>query len=148
MNERHGLRIALLVVTLLGLADASYLTWIKLTNNVASCIKGIGDCYTVNTSPYSEFHGIPIAIFGAGAYLLILIFLVAEGINRFWQENANLFVFAISLFGVLYSMYLTYIEIAVLKAICPFCVASALAMVILLILSIVRMTQGHFMPST
>jgi uncharacterized membrane protein len=87
-----------------------------------------GGCETVNSSPYSTIAGIPIALLGMGAYVAIgaLAFLsTREGVLA---EQAHLLVFGLSLAGVLYSAYLTYLEIFVIRAICPWCVVSALIM--------------------
>lgn len=73
--------------------------------------------------------------------MLILIFLLFETRNAFLAENGLLLVFGISLAGVLYSAYLTYVEIAVLHAICPFCVLSAVVLLALLGLSSFRLRQ-------
>ena len=128
------LKKALIVLASIGLLDAIYLTWIKLANQVAQCA-GIGDCEAVNSSPYSEIAGIPIALLGAAAFLVMLLVLLFEEHNEILRENGPLLVVAISLVGVLYSVYLTYLEIFVIKAICPYCVLSALVLVALLILS-------------
>ena len=125
---------ALIVLASIGLLNAIYLTWIKLANQVAQCA-GIGDCEAVNSSPYSEIGGIPIALLGTSAFFVILLVLLFEERNEILRENGPLLVVAISLVGVLYSLYLTYIEIYVIKAICPYCVLSALILVALLILS-------------
>ena len=125
---------ALIVLSSIGLLNAFYLTWIKLANQVAQCA-GIGDCEAVNSSPYSEIGGIPIALLGAAAFLVILLVLLFEERNETLRENGPLLVVAISLVGVFYSVYLTYLEVYVIKAICPYCVLSALVLVALLILS-------------
>jgi uncharacterized membrane protein len=129
-----------ILLAILGLLDSLYLSWIKLTHQEALC-SNIGDCETVNNSVYSEIGGIPIALLGAGAYLAILAVLLLESRNAFWRDNGVFIVFGLSLVGVLYSGYLTYIEIAVLQAICPFCVVSAVVLVLLLILSVVRLLK-------
>ncbi len=59
------LRSIAFVTTFVGLLDSIYLSYIKLSHNEAFCA-GIGDCDVVNTSPYSEIAGIPIALLGAG----------------------------------------------------------------------------------
>lgn len=143
-NPSHKLWIASAIVGLVGLVDAGYLTWIKLSHQEAACIKGIGDCFTVNTSQYSTIAGIPVALLGLIAYLAILLvlFLEARG-GLFWEENGVLLVFGLSLFGTLFSAYLTYLELAVIKAICPFCVVSAIAMVLLLVFSIARFARSQ-----
>jgi uncharacterized membrane protein len=126
----------------LGLIDAIYLTFIKFANNRAFCLQGVGDCYGVNTSVYSEIHGIPISILGAGAYLTILVLLYLERKSEFFESNTSIIIFGVTLVGVLYSLYLTYIEVAVLRAICPFCVISATVMILLFIISTARLLKG------
>jgi uncharacterized membrane protein len=135
------LRKTTLVLIVIGLLDSIYLSWIKLTNQEAYCA-GIGDCDVVNTSEYSEIAGIPIAILGTSFYFLMLILVIIEGRTHFWKNNSPLFVFGLSLGGTIYSGYLTYIEMAVIYAICPYCVLSAVATLFIFILSMFRLKQG------
>ncbi|UCD98799.1 MAG: vitamin K epoxide reductase family protein [Chloroflexota bacterium] len=128
------LRISSIILAILGLVDSIYLTWVKYTGAYALC-GPIGDCESVNSSQYSEVFGIPIALLGAGAYALIILLLVLERYGGVWIEYGQTIVFGMSLIGVLYSIYLTYIEIAVLKAICPYCVISAIILLALLVIS-------------
>ncbi len=130
------LRKALILLAGIGLADSLYLTWIKISAN-GVCIVG-GGCETVNTSPYSEISGIPIALLGAGAYLAILLILFLEPRSEFLKINAPMFVFGLTLAGVLYSAYLTYLELFVIYAVCVFCVGSAIVLVLMLIFSSLR----------
>ena len=132
-------RIAL-IAAIIGALDSLYLSWVKIINSQVFCGTS-GQCETVNNSRYSEISGIPIAYLGLGAYLVILAFLYIETRSSFWKENSPLAIFGISLVGVIYSAYLTYIEIAVLHAICPYCVVSALVMLCLFIISIFRLLQ-------
>lgn len=125
------------VAAVIGFIDSIYLTWIKVADSAISC-SGIGDCESVNSSRYAEISGIPIALFGAGAFLVLLALLLLETRFREQAPNLRLGVFGIALAGTLYSAYLTYIEVAVLQAICPFCVLSALMLTGLLIVSIYR----------
>lgn len=140
MRTDQNLRLYSVILACLGLVDALYLTYVKISHTFALC-GPLGDCESVNTSQYSEIAGIPISILGAAAYFLILVLLVMEPRASFWKNNGPLMVFGVSLVGVLYSAYLTYIEIFVLKAICPYCAASAVIMVLLLILSIFRLVS-------
>lgn len=142
MNDRRFHSTAL-ILSGLGLLDALYLAFVKLSNQRGLCLQGVGDCWTVNTSRYSEIFGFPISFLGAGAYFLILILLLLEAKGTFWENNSPLIIFGISLTGVIYSAYLTYIEVAVLKAICPFCVLSAILMISLFGLSIVRLVKNQ-----
>ncbi len=132
-----------LVVTLIGLVDALYLSYIKLSHTTAACLPGVGNCEVVNTSVYSQVFGIPIAYFGALAYLALLGIVLLEARVPFLEENANYMLFTITLVGVLYSAYLTYLEIDVIRAICPFCVVSAIAMLILFALCVMRLVRSE-----
>ncbi len=127
------------VLALIGLADSAYLTWVKLAHQEAQCNLGIGDCYTVNTSRYSEIYGIPIALLGFLAYLSIFLFLVFERQHPLLQEYVPLAVFGISFAGVVYSAYLSYIEAVVLRAWCPYCVLSAVLITLIFLLSLPRL---------
>lgn len=140
-NRVDKLRLFLMVGSAIGLIDALYLTWMKITNNPRMCIQGLGDCFTVNTSKYSEIAGIPVAVLGAAAYLFIFLILLNESRTDFLKTNSVLFIFGITLAGTLFSGYLTYIELFILKQICPFCVVSAITMLILLVISIIRLIK-------
>jgi len=144
MNQSiNKLRLVSIILSIAGLVDALYLTWIKFTNNYSLCIQGVGNCESVNTSSYAEVMGIPVAVLGAGTYLLIIMILLSESRIGHLKSNATLYLFGITLIGVLFSAYLTFIEVAVLKNICPYCVVSAILMTVLFILSIVRLSQGQ-----
>jgi uncharacterized membrane protein len=130
------------IISFIGLIDSIYLIIIKFANNRALCLQGVGDCYDVNSSSYSVIFGIPIAILGAGAYLTLLVILFLETRNVFFERNGSILVFGITLAGTLYSIYLTYIEVAVLRAICPFCVISAISMLSLFIISTARLISS------
>ena len=134
--------LASVILALIGLADSLYLTYVKVTNQLALC-GDLGDCESVNNSVYSEIGGIPIALLGAGAYLAILLALYVQRTSAEWHETAVLAVFGLSLVGVIYSAYLTYVEIAILRAICPYCVVSAIVLVALLGISIADLRQGQ-----
>jgi len=140
MSADTKLHRTALVVAGIGLLDSLYLSWVKIVNSQVFCGTS-GQCETVNNSPYSEIGGVPIAYLGLGAYLVILGLLFLEMRSPFWKETSPIAHFGISLVGVIYSAYLTYIEIAVLHAICPYCVVSAIAMLLLFIIAIIRLLQ-------
>jgi len=134
----QGLWIAGVILAILGAVDSAYLLWIKITGQVAAC-QNIGDCEAVNSSRYAELGGVPIALFGLLAYLLILVLFFLELKFPEWKDSLLLANFGVALGGTLYSFYLTYLEIFVLKAVCPFCVVSAVIIIILFIISILRL---------
>jgi len=140
-RKDRNLRLILGVLGVIGLLDSAYLTYIKLANATASCA-GIGDCDAVNSSQYAEIFGIPIALLGAGAYLMMFILLFLEKRSDFWRQQAPLLLFVLTLIGVLYSAYLTFVEVAILHAICPYCVLSAIVLVIMFAISLYRFIKG------
>jgi uncharacterized membrane protein len=120
-----------------GLLDAAYLTYIKLLEDgVCSVSSG---CEIVNTSQFAVVWGIPIAAIGGAAYIAMLAVLLLEPRIEFFDLNGPLIVFGLTLIGVLYSAYLTYLELYVIHAICPFCVVSAVVLVLMFIVSIMRL---------
>ena len=135
------LKKATLIIACIGVLDSIYLSIIKFTNNKAMCIQGVGDCWSVNNSRYSEFLGIPISIFGALAYLCIIGLLLFANKNKILAEYATIFIFGISLAGFLFSMYLTYLQFAVINAVCPFCILSACTMTAVFILSLINLVK-------
>jgi uncharacterized membrane protein len=136
----HALFWGSAVLTILGALDALYLLIFKLTGNSQMCL-GNGGCHDVNFSSYSEIYGIPVSVFGMAAFLAILCILFLEGRLKIAKENGPLAIFGISLGGVLFTAYLTYLELYVIHAICPFCVASAILITLIFILSVIRLVK-------
>jgi uncharacterized membrane protein len=129
---------ATFILACLGIFDAIYLLIYKLTNNNAMCI-GSGGCHDVNFSSYSEIGGIPVSVFGIVAFVIIAGILLLEPRFKIAEENGPLAIFGISLAGVVFTAYLTWLEIYIIHAICPFCVASAVIIALIFILSIIRL---------
>ena len=132
-------RWAGVLLAAVGLADSAYLTYIKLANAQASCT--IGDCNAVNSSTYAEIAGIPIALLGLGAYAAIGLLLALEDRAEWLATYSPLGVFFLALTGTLYSAYLTYVELFVIDAVCPYCVVSAVVITSILMLSIWRLAR-------
>jgi uncharacterized membrane protein len=130
-----------LILALIGLGDSIYLTFVKIGSSTpAFCAPG-GGCDVVNSSPYSEIFGIPIAILGAGAYLVLFVALLLERRSDEWKSNSLLLQLGVSLIGLVYSAYLTYLEIAVIKAICPYCVVSAVVITLYFLITVYRLVK-------
>lgn len=134
------LRRAALVISGIGLLVALYLVFIKYFPTSTFCV-GAGGCEVVNTSVYSEIAGVPIAVLGALAYAFVLVVLILESRNELLEQWGPLVVFGVALAGTIYSAYLTYIEVAVLHAICPYCVTSAVAMLLLFAAATMRLRK-------
>jgi uncharacterized membrane protein len=98
----------------------------------------------VQNSAYSKIMGIPVAVLGFATYVVLAVLVGLENRHAFLQEYGVMLVFAITLFGFLYSAWLTYIEFFQLKALCPWCLASAAIMTLLFIVSGLRLHQALF----
>lgn len=138
MDKRiQQVTIALAVI---GLLVSIYMTIYKVTSNEAMCI-GSSGCSEVNASRYSEINGIPVAVLGVIGYSTILALLFLETRLSFFQENGTMIFFGISLMGFLFTLYLIYLEVALIKAYCPFCLASQAVMIIIFIISVIRLVR-------
>ena len=133
-------RRIMMILAILGIAVASYLTWTGYTNSEIYCVGGSTGCDTVQASRYSKMAGIPVALIGVIGYVGVLAVLVLEEKNGPLSDSGPLLTFGFTLIGALYSAYLTYLELFVILAICQYCVASAINMLLLLGLSSYRLT--------
>lgn len=141
-QQFNWLRLLGIALTLVGIGVSVYLSYVKLADKEAICAATETiDCGAVQNSIYSEILGIPIAILGLGAYLSILAVYVLEDRIEFLREYGRVLLFSMALFGTVYSGYLSYIEGFVLHKWCLWCVASALTMLSLFVVGIVRVLQ-------
>jgi uncharacterized membrane protein len=139
------LRMIAIVAAVIGLAVSTYLSVVKLANMDVVCFAGASDCNIVNTSGYSVWRGIPVAILGVVGYIIILALLLILGKQKYESSGIMLALFGVTLFGMLYSLYLTYVEIFIIHAICPWCVTSAIAMLVLFIVSTILLGRSKLM---
>jgi uncharacterized membrane protein len=128
------------ILVVVGLLVSIYMTIYKVTSNETLCL-GSGDCSTVNASRYSEVYGIPVAIVGIAGYLAILLVHWYERREKFFERNGLMLIFGLALAGFLFTVYLIYVEFAILRAFCPFCLTSQSAMTIIFIISIIRLVR-------
>ena len=120
---------------LLGIGIAGYLSWVKLTDTKAYC-GGIGDCSAVQNSPYAYILGVPVAYLGLLAYVaLLVVALLSQRLAPELRSWADLLFFGIAFAGTVFSAYLTYTELFLIRAICPWCVSSFVLLIILTLLS-------------
>ena len=131
INDRR-LRLAAIVLALVGLGIASYLTYVHYEDIHPVCGLG-GDCVKVQTSEWSKLAGIPVAVLGLVAYATILVSLFVPG------EEALIAGALTALVGFGFSAYLTYRELFTIDAICPWCVASAIVMTLLAVVTTARL---------
>jgi uncharacterized membrane protein len=126
--------IALLAVA--GACVATYLTLFKLgIIGTLSC--SIGSCEQVNTSKWSRLAGLPVAAWGIGFYLTVLVTAIVGTLPRFSDSRGlgrSLLVLATT--GLVVSIYLTSLELFVIHAICMWCVISAIIATLIFFVSL------------
>lgn len=132
---------ASIALVIIGLLVSIYMTIYKITGNDGMCL-GSGDCSTVNASRFSEVNGIPVAVVGLIGYAAILGVHLVETRSRFFLQNATLMIFGMALTGFIFTVWLIYVEIAILKALCPFCVTSQVAMTLIFIIAVMRLIRN------
>ena len=120
------------VLALAGGALAGYLTIVHYRESLLVC-SGVSDCETVQTSKYAEVAGIPVALMGLVMFLVILGLTIARVVRPDLVDTATVAIFVLVAAGIGFYIYLTYLELFVIDAICQWCVASSLVTVGLLI---------------
>jgi uncharacterized membrane protein len=128
-----NLRRAIAFLAALGIGVAAYIAIAESGGGSPVCLAGGSGCATVAKSSYSHLAGINIAVFGVIGYALLL------ASAFFANDLARFGGFAVALGGFGYSIFLTYIEIFKIEAICQWCVASAVLMTILFFLCATRL---------
>jgi uncharacterized membrane protein len=112
-------------LALAGIFISLYLTLYKL-GYIGELSCSIGSCETVNTSKWSRFLGLPVAAWGLLFYLDVFGVAVLGTMPRFEQMRAISLALVVQAgIGVLFSVWLTYLELGVIHAICIWCVTSA-----------------------
>ena len=124
------------VVSLLGIFVSLYLTLYKL-GKIGTLACGTGGCETVQLSRWGDFLGLPVAAWGAGFYLLVLALSLAGLQERFAESRGlGLALLLVTTWGVLFTAWLTYLELFVIDAICRWCVGSAVLVAVLFALAL------------
>jgi len=116
-----------------GIGVATYIAIADARGGAPVCLAGGGGCETVANSSYSHLLGINVALIGIAGYVFILVSALLRG------DLARMSGFVLALAGFGFSVYLTYLELFVIDAICQWCVASAVLMTLLFGLNAVRM---------
>ncbi len=141
--SRDWLKLISIVLAVIGIGIAGYLTYADVLNAPVVCAKGgLWNCDAVQTSTWSRIGPIPVAVLGLAGYIAILLVLALESSVSLFAARGKLLVFAMTLFGLVMSGYLTVIEAFVLHAWCIWCVGSAITMVLLFIVSFARLWKA------
>jgi uncharacterized membrane protein len=130
-------------LALAGIFISIYLTLYKL-GVVGELSCSIGSCETVNTSRWSVFLGLPVAAWGLLFYLDVFGVALLGTMPRWENEPViSIVLVAQATVGVLFSAWLTYLELAVIQAICIWCVTSAVIVLVILVVSIADLGEAR-----
>ena len=123
---------AIPVLAIIGLGAAIYLSIVEVTKTEAVC-GPIGNCNSVQESPYAILFGIlPVGILGAVGYLAILAALLFQKYGpQAGRKLMAVVIWAMAWFGILFSIYLTFLEPFVIGATCVWCITSAIVMTLI-----------------
>ncbi len=135
------------VVAVVGLAVAGYLTYVETTSVRAIC-GPVGDCNAVQSSPYARlFDIVPVGVVGALGYIAILALWLWQRLRSDWlAAYAPLLLFGMALFGVIFSLYLTYLEPFVIGAVCAWCLSSAVLITLTMLLTVGPLVRAAAPP--
>lgn len=137
---RH--RMAVAVLALVGLLLSTYLLLYKLGFTGPLVCGAAGSCERVQTSRWGVLLGLPVAAYGVGGYLAILG-VALLGLQERWQDRAKptRWLVWLSGAGLAFTLYLKYLELFRIHAICRWCVVSAVLITAIFVLSLVGMRR-------
>jgi uncharacterized membrane protein len=124
------LRVAIGALALVGVAITSYLLYVRWTGATLAC--STGGCTTVQASSYSKLLGVPVALLGLLAYMTIFVCALVR------NDVARVTAFSVALAGVGFGAYLVYVQLAIIHAVCEWCLASDAVMVVLAVLTLLQ----------
>ena len=124
-------RMLTALIALVGVFVATYLAFYK-AGLIGSLACGAGSCETVQQSPWATFLGLPVAVWGIGYYVAVFALAFVGTLER-WTDDRRiaLALLLLTTWGLLFSAWLTYLELFVIHAICRYCVVSAILAAVL-----------------
>ena len=131
-------RFAVPPLGLAGMAISGYLTYVHYSSSNLICLFG-ARCDVVLTSSYAQMWGLPLSLFGLAMYFLITVLgLMMLRAGSTWEHLIALETYALALAGVVFTGYLYYLEVFVLRSFCSWCIISSVVLVSILVLSIIN----------
>lgn len=113
-----------LALALSGIAVSAYLTLVHYRDDLLVC--AVGGCHTVQKSPYAEMAGVPVALMGLGMFAVMTVLFLIRRARPAWVDTITLVTFGLALAGAVFAIYLTYLELFVIHAVCQWCVLTAI----------------------
>jgi uncharacterized membrane protein len=122
------------LVALAGMFVALYLTLYKL-GYIGTLACAVGSCETVQTSKWATFLGFPVGAWGVAYYVAVFVISLV-GLSPTWADRRGISQLLVTMtaLGVVVSLWLTYLELFVINAVCMWCVISAILATALLVI--------------
>lgn len=134
-------RMAAALLSLVGVLVASYLYLYKI-GKIGNMACGTGGCETVQASEWARFLGVEVSLLGLVGYLgLFLVSMAGLQPPLLARRGVSLLLVAMSGLGVAFAVYLTVLEVWVIHAICRWCVASAVIIILVFAASLLDFRQ-------
>jgi uncharacterized membrane protein len=132
------------LVALIGVFLSLYLTMFKL-GYIGTLACGSGSCETVQLSKWGDFLSVPVAAWGVGYYAIVLG-LAFAGVQTRYESSARLtnWLVYVTGAGLLFSLWLTYLELFVIHALCRWCLGSAAMTLVLFGLAVWDRRSGEW----
>lgn len=132
------IHISFIVISCLGFLDSTYLTIEHFLGRTPYC-NLLGGCDIVTTSEYATIIGVPVALLGSLFYLTVLILTI---LSIDLKNNLPIkYVSLLTIPAFAFSLWMIYLQIFVLRALCIYCIGSAIASIILFIIGIIYLTK-------
>jgi uncharacterized membrane protein len=129
------LRAAVGVLALVGLGIAAYLTYVHYAGGIPYCVAGGGGCERVQRSDYAKVAGIPVAALGLGAYVALFVTALVPG------RTAAAIGVGIAVAGAAFSAWLLYAQLALIDAVCQWCVANDVVITFAAVAAVLRLRE-------
>ena len=139
-------RMAAALLSLAGFFVSLYLYLYKI-GRIGTIACGTGGCETVQTSPFSRFLGLEVALYGVVGYLVLLV-LSMDTLRRPLAGISSRLLLILSGTGLAFTIYLTYLELFVIKAICRWCVGSAVIITLIFIVALLDWRRRAALPGS
>ncbi len=134
-------RMIVATLALAGIFVAVYLLLYKI-GVIGNLSCGIGSCETVNTSKWATFLGAPVAAWGVGFYIVMFVLALVSLQDRYADSlGMSKALAAFSAGGFAFSAWLTYLELFVIRAICQWCVISAIIVTLILVVALLDLRE-------
>lgn len=141
MALRSPLTFTSLMLSSIGLVLSVYLTYVHY--NLDALVCGTGGCELVQSSEYSEMFGVPIALFGTIMFATLITAIVLREFRVHLADVLSTGILMILVAAIVYWVYLTWLELNVIHAVCQWCVATSIVTALLCVVEAYRWYQGY-----